>query len=589
MKGTQSSNIQFKGYDHMDALLLKEGYTRSIYDKIDYYSQHHSPYYANSILTCEDTEVIDPQAEATKGKLNKYKQVWRKIFDDYWMEDTQYFLILDWYYYTYANLKRSTPVFTFTDYKNASISNIHNWVNTSYHYQSVKNKLCLALQEAYSYGSQTSRIGIYNDYIDGRRYDFNDNPRFRIHLSQNGIDWYTYLVKTKWGNEEIWFYNNVAIASEGLYLTIIYKNGNNWSNPTESMMYIPYELGEENSISIGKPKLFGRDFGLNTHIMGGMNFFTIDKYLFILTKESKNSQQRIVINKVTPEGNITKTYTNYYYSINLHSNILCEKDGKVYLITSTQLQYVNTDWEPAIIKDNMCTIDVNGTFTIIHSEQHINYRYNNRWSNAPNKMDSMLGSNGMMASNVRPIYDKSTGYYYFYNDIGYTSKAFPKEGGNYYRVIIGKTRDFIHFEYNEAPPYRIIKDIVNDKNIAILMDSAYESQLSSDYAILPFRQDVKWIAEPETNIGTPDRFCFDNEKISYPRGIFGVSYNEASWDLGGDYSSYGFYISKFDLTASDKDFVYSLWKYNDQMRREYFISQTLVNQVNGLDYPGKDT
>ena len=181
MKGKQTSNIAFEGYDHMDAFFLGEWPTSTAYYDVPvHYKYYNSPSFANEIAVCEDETKLDPTKEETKNQLNKFKWAWRKVYDESWLEDSYYYVIVDNnYYFAWEQWYNTGWTIFFPYYKSMDCSNGPFNVNTRVYNASTKNKLLVSMRENgyYSGWSGPFDSDYYDDFVDGKRYQYAPNNR----------------------------------------------------------------------------------------------------------------------------------------------------------------------------------------------------------------------------------------------------------------------------------------------------------------------------------------------------------------------------------------------------------------------------
>ena len=552
MKGKQNSNIIFDGYDHMDAELLSEWGDLTI--RVGSggpwpakYQSNNSPFFANSIYVCEDETVIDPSAEATKDQLNKFSHIWRKIFDDEWMVDSHYWFCADIYIELYFGNPRTTGLaFIFPHFKNMDSLNtayegpdLGSYGNSSLEVCE-KNHIAIARTRG-GYGSTDFHSSpTFNDYIDGKIYRLkSETGMLGMHFSQNGIDWYMYKLP--------------KVYSDGFEA--------HWGYEYNRLIFLPYTLHDDYRITLGKHKVIAKNINY------GRAYFTLGNNLLGIERVQQVDSQGnsegygMRVTKYESNGHCTITDTKWYYYCYFYYLLPSQDNTKQYFIY--YYRYNNSMEDTVAI----AYVDSNG---LIH-----------------NVISGYEAVKAKTITDGKGLIDDKTGYIYFYNGVGYTNQYFPKSGGNYNRIIIARTRDYSSFTYMESPPYRLLQGNMGNRNaLAVCMDSAYWEYCNNNYFTTEFLAGIKVPSVDQG--GSNSRFCCHNEKICHSKGVLGSFYNSNMSSSTREYQGIIFYFDNFDLTESNKDFLYSLFTYDENNQRKEFISQSVINQINGLDYPGKD-
>ena len=567
MKSKQTSDIYYQNKHHMDAFL-----------GLDIYGEPGGgdPYYANTIEFCEDKERIDPNAEKTKNKLNKFKYLWRKIYDDSWLDDSHYFMILDnQTYYAWEQWYNSGLTLYYPKYKLIDCNGGPWNFNTTWDYISTKNGLMVSAREAGYWSGQTGPFDSWghDDYISGKRYNFKDRA-LRLTVTPNCIDWYPAFIGRDAPDGIVGTYGGFYIASEGLYLSVQYGTNGNWASEECSFIYLPCrKVGRD--VIIGKQKYFGRGFDKycrvkydESHYFSPTYTFTLKQYLFIVY----SYESRFRIYRVDPNGNVTDTYSRYWNQIWIGKALAYNHNDKFYFMFSTK----NTDSRDEAPVTRIATIDENGIFSIIYSLVHIyiikgGYYYADDHSN---KVEECFGHGYIQ-------YDKKTDYFYSYYNCANTSYNFPVESAtNYSRIIIGKTKDFTNFEFfTPVNPYILLKNTRNKKDtIAVYFDDRYAAQLAEEYFTFSIFNDVGYKFE-----GEGSRCCIHNEEICEPNGLFGkvklYGYGER-----GCYKGMVFFIYNCDLTPSEMDGFDSIYDWEEDGTQFEKVGMKLINLLHGLDH-----
>lgn len=580
MKGKQTSKILYNDYDHMDAL-TKLTITNLVYNNTEHYKVD-MPTMANQIGVCDEE--------------GNYKTVWKKIYDDESLANSGFFFITSKIFFL-GNLKTSTMVFP--KYKSLDPYELDTGL-TNFIYD--------------------VECGFAISYKTAGSLDY-----YPIYFTTNFLEWYEYTGFKKQAAEgTINSIISMQVSDSGIFIIFQYTDKTDYY-----MAYLPFD---KENISFGSITYFGakinkiinsyydyyNDTGtkpLKAHSVMTMYPFGDNiigyvrelyyppgyKYNYGGIKEAYYVRFRFI--KISPDGEYESIYTNYYHSIysNIHvmsidSMLYRDKNNTKALFLAIELY---TDTRIFQLTDDM-------KLSIPYYEQHASqyFQTGNGWWNtaSPGIVQLFFSSAGqsvqLFGSSLKPWKDKKTGYYYSYAQVPYWNPWFPKpnsSGDRQNRFIKGcRTKDFIHYEYFDLPPYRVIENKDKTIKIRISFDSKYPGYITYFDTTHEYQNIVT--GEYGTPYGFKRSFlwnsygtCIENNKITDSIGVF--IFINGSWnpvysdEVVGEYIAY---FKNYDLTPSDDDCLMNYTTYDmdpidnaNQVTRTYEC-RTLLDQLYGL-------
>lgn len=581
MLGKQTANIVFDGYDHMDALYAIEDYGMGPQTEGGaHYLYKGAPSYASQIAVCEDEERKPQYSE----EPNKYINAWRKIYDESWMEDSHYFMGAMWerpdigqYWWT--------QFICFPYYKNYFGAGLPFNYYVNYCHVRYESKIIVSKRESWSYGTSMGFDTDYYDYVDGKHYHFPDDNKVRIcYITQNAMDWYPVFIQQKFYNGTITHdSDDVKPVEHGFYIGV----------SPGGLVFVPcYPSDEDSSITVGEPRYLPQLKDVDRH---GILFIFGDNlyYVMQINKDSSNCWR---VTKITSHGDVSYTYGNY-------NNQMLSSPGQPLGIIGNKAYFYTYKgigtywgayhyWAPSYenIKYSIVSIDSNGNFETVYSENGtvIQDPNNGRLEVRQSKLGSIFNN----SHNI--LYDEKTKYYYIYSMVPYSDYNFPKQqesGENFTRLIITRTKNFRSWEHFEGPPYRIVQGRLKKNSAAICFDDKYLEQLRRSYWM--FETGITYMKSYYGGTyGGHEFFAyFHNEKLSHPSGIIlmGGQHCLKDYNNNRDLSSFMMYFSDYLLRETSGDFILTNKEYKSDLSVAWSDdSQTILNQLNGLDYPGKD-
>ena len=594
MKGKQTSDILYKDNEHMDAFMLFED---KMYDSYNWhYLYYHAPTFASTILVCEDEKKITTNEENEEKKINKFIGSWRKVYDESWMEDSHYWIFKIWYR-AYAEQGWWHYFNAFVHYKHLAFHDFPFNFNTVVMYGG--KRFIFAKRESYSYGSTNNLDKEYKDVMDGKIYDFSDNRARVILVSPNAIDWYPIFIKSHYYNGNFEHDRDWLVETDnGFYLKVeITERGES------SLVYTPLTYDEENrSIKTGETRYFP-DYKFDDTSLAV--FFTIKDFLFYVDKDyiqdaaGHSIAVRWKVSRFSPTNGENSFSTGNYTDNTYMGAIgypLGEIKNKVYFYNNKgigknwgKMNYYSPEYET--IRDSIISIDENGAIEEVYGETRPVWQDDKGYLNIEL---SHLAS--IFTNNYEIQYEETTGYFYIYTRMPYNDRNFPKSGGSEFsRIVITKTKDFKNWQHIEAPPYRLLHGRVSQNAAALCLDTAYLEQLKSQYWIyeVDLLNMINYRRVGRNRSYNTTAWCFHNEKPCLPYGIILIGDKNCLKDYNNNISrsTYVAYIHNFSLLESEKDYIASQRGYSKEdgsVVYEY-DGQTILNQLCGLDYPGKDT
>ena len=587
MNGKQSSTILYNDTDHMDVFHLMPG---THVQKDWHYWGPGLPTFCNALAICDSETPYHLQ------------NVWRKVFDDDWLKDSYYFVSYNSLPYSnyYGDTLRKHTLYSFVEYKQMCTMT-SDLRSDCYGYGG--NGVVALKETNYYWGAYTSFYTSWNDPIDGKNYDFSDNPKRYMLISQNGRDWYPFFFGKKYDGMTIQRDENTVVFAKGEAYILVVNNKGQYS-----WIHKPFEISEEDSsitcstekYLTNSPKMFT---GVDT-TWGPYIHFAIDENLYTLFKKTDTVSSGVYhyslrLNSITPDDKYnTKLLLDGDGNNAFHCDpiSLATVNNKKYFYVERQIGK-NTapmiwDQDPKYgnVESIIFSIDENGNYAVVRKElfkqeYFLENSYNpptTRMRLIPNKLASFLYLVVHdMNNGLRVYYDEKTKYYYMYSWVRYGDPNFPKGSGNYKRIMVARTKDFKTFTYHEVPPYRIMKGMLNKNSAAIYFDSKYEDELLNNY-IVNQRNIFEYMGG----------WCFHNEKPCSAHGIFCVGQmRKKGQTTYSDFTnlSYVWYFYDYLLQENEKDFLYALKEYDkDGNTAIENDSQTIMNKLYGLDYPGKD-
>lgn len=582
MKGKQTSIILYNENDHMDVFHRLPGEPHG--EGGSHYRGSGDPTFNSSLAICDDEKRYPNQGE--NGIINKFKNVWHKRYEDFWMNgDSHYWMGMNNLAYRYyAEQYWYASWHSFPGHK--------QFCTMGFSIQGTDIAwICHCSGQGgivvLTYGGKMlipiRWITSYSDKIDGKIYDFSDNPRREIWVSQNGRDWYPVFIKQNYPNGTFSGPPHfVYAARKGFYLA-----------DDTTMAFVDLTLGDEDpSITCTDVKFIpnASKFNRNNCFSMGTNLFSINRKNERINNEY--THYYLEANAINPlnhfwqrriyEGD-RNNFVNEPKRLGIIGNktyFYCARGIGAY--SGARTYYHDPSYDN--IEYVIFSLDLDGNFKIERKEIGTTYSDDiGRIFVNGSKMDAVFG-------NIKNIlYDENTKYFYVYAWVKYTNPHFPKsqpEGKDYSRVIIAKTKDFKNITYHVAPSYRLLTGMLGKNKIAFIFDTQYDEELKAHY-IAP-RYEVLGFASYYSSSGA---WCFHNEKLCPPYGAFGYGelydYNNPAYRYSG--LTYVWYFHDHLLQPNDKDFVYSLreWKQDGSVAYDD-DSQTVLNKLYGLNYPGKD-
>lgn len=586
MKGKQSSIILYNENDHMDVFFRIPGDPHG--EGGSHYLGSGDPTFCSNLAICDDEKTYPYAGEG--GIINKIKNVWSKRYEDFWMDDSHYWIgIQNMIYRRYAEQYWYTSFYSFPGHKQFCTMgfNFPNSSDTAW----IAHCSGQGGVVGVTYGGKMlippRFVTSYRDPVDGKIYDFSKNPKREVWLSQNGRDWYPTFIKRD--------YSNGSFSGAPGFMYIV--DGGFYLGDDNVMVYTTFTLGEEDpSITIGDSKLLTKSNGMEKTCNFGIgnNLFDIERKYERVNNEYNHYYLEVF--RLTPNNEFKKIRC-YEGDRNNFVNVprkLGKIGNKTYFYTSrgigTYSGYREYYHDPSYdnIEYVIFSIDINGNFKIERKELGTTYSdERGRIFVNGSKMDAIFGTN--RAFNI--LYDEKTKYFYAYAWVSYNNVHFHKDqpsNKDYYRIIIAKTKDFKNITYHIAPPYRLMTGMLGKNSAAFCFDTQYSEELQAHH-IFPRYDFIDGLG---SYYSKQDIWCFHEDKLCQPYGVFGYGemydQNNPSYYYSG--LTYVWYFHDHLLQQNDKDFLYSLreWKQDGTVAYEN-DSQTILNKLYGLDYPGKDT
>ena len=560
MKGKQTSDILFNDHDHMDALTKMSSTYHDYNNNMHYFVG--SPTMANQIGVCDEE--------------GNYETVWKKIYDDDSLTKNEFFFFNQQDYFGTQGCGAIVfPRHKCLDPYEQKIAGVI-----------VYDVVCGFAVNAIAYEPSATVI--------------KDLDYFPLYFSINGLTWYEYTgFKKEIASEgKIKNIREIQVSNSGVYITYMVTELNLFR-----MAYIPFD---KEDISFGPVTYFGQNLDniinvfydyyddtgtkpkkghttlvmhpLGDDIMGYTKILYYPpgyKYNYGGTKETYYAKFNFI--KISPSGEYEEVSTKYYptFYYNLHTisipKSLYHDDEKILFLAVE----IYTDTRIFELTNDM-------KMTIVYYEDHKTqyFQTGQGWWNTlnPGLVELFFSYTGagvqLFGDAFKPFKDRKTGYYYSYAQIPYWNPWFMKpnsEGDRENRFIKGlRTKDFIHYEYFDLPPYRVVANKDNTVRLKISFDSKYPGAISyygnehefpnvtQGWTQYPYGFNPIFTWSP--NYGMAGA----NNQIVESAGIFILvqgtqTYTEEQHNVVGKYVAY---FKNYDLTPSDEDCLLNFETYN---------------------------